>query len=117
MIIELLGKLFQKRDSSTLYICINELPNPRNWGTLDFAVGGKFIFSEDVNLVAASADAVWELMSQHCQAIQGSGFQRIEYSNISEWLQEYIEQKLHLVGGVDDQRQRFVSEAIHRPLP
>lgn len=99
VIIELLGKLFPKRDPETLYISIGELPNPRNWGTLDFAVGGKLIFSEDVNLVAASADAVEVLMAQHWQTIQGSGFQRIAYRNVSGWLQDRIEQKLHWVGG------------------
>lgn len=101
VIIELLGKFFSKRDPATLYITINELPNPRNWGTLDFSVGGKLIFSEDVNLVAASADAVWELMTQHWQAIQASGFQRIAYHNVSGWIQERIEQKLLWSGAVD----------------
>lgn len=112
VIIELLGKLFPKRDSATLYITINELPNPRNWGTLDFSAGGKLIFSEDVNLVAASADAVWELMTQHWQAIQDSCFQRIAYCNVSAWLQERIEQKLQWSGAVDASSSLQTQEVV-----
>lgn len=112
VIIELLGKFFPKRDPATLYITINELPNPRNWGTLDFSVGGKLIFSEDVNLVAASAGAVWELMTQHWQAIQGSGFQRIAYRNVSGWLQDRIEQKLQWTGAVDASSSLQTQEAV-----
>ena len=101
MFFELLIEFFQKRDPVTLYISINELPNPRSWGTLDFAMGGKLLFSEDVHLVAPSADAVYELMARHGQVIQGSQYQRIVYRNISEWLQERIEEKLHQAGATD----------------
>lgn len=96
--IELLSRLLLKRDPATLYISINELPNPRSWGTLDFAMGEKLLFSEDVHLVAPSADAVYELMERHGQVIQGCRYQRIVYCNISEWLQERIEEKLHQAG-------------------
>jgi hypothetical protein len=95
VISKLLGRIFSKRDPATLYISIDELPNPRDWGTLDFAVGGKLIFSEDVNLLAGSADAVLDLMALHWQTIQSSGYQRIAYHNVSSWLQERIEQKLY----------------------
>lgn len=95
MLAELLYRFSPKSDPATLYISITELPNPRNWGTLDFAVGGKLLFSEDVNLVADSLDAIEALIGRHWQAIQCSGYQRIEYRNVSAWLQERIEQKLH----------------------
>lgn len=95
MISKLFGGLFPKRDPATLYISIDELPNPRDWGTLDFAVGGKLIFRVDVNLLAGSADTVLDLMALHWQTIQCSGYQRITYHNVSSWLQERIEQKLY----------------------
>ncbi len=87
-------KLRSRRDPSTLYVSIDELPNPRDWGTLDFAVGNKLIFSEDVNLVAPTVDAVEALIGQHWQEIQSSGYQRIVYENVSKWVQEKIEEKL-----------------------
>lgn len=95
MLAELLRRVLPKSDPATLYISIDELPNPRGWGTLDFAVGGKLLFSEDVNLVAGSLDVIEALIGRHWQAIQYSGYQRIEYRNVSGWLQERIEQKLH----------------------
>ncbi len=52
VISKLLGRIFSKRDPATLYISIDELPNSRDWGRLDFTVGEKLIFSEDVNLLA-----------------------------------------------------------------
>lgn len=95
MLAELLRRVLPKSDPATLYISIDELPNPRGWGTLDFAVGGKLVFSTDVNLVADSLDVIEALIGRHWQAIQCSGYQRIEYRNVAEWLQECIEQKLH----------------------
>lgn len=94
MLTELLGHFFTKSDPSTLYISIDELPNPRDWGTLDFAVGEQLVFSTDVKLVADSLDAIEALIGLHWQAIQCSGYQRIEYRNVSAWFQERIEQKL-----------------------
>jgi hypothetical protein len=97
MLAELLRRVLPKSDPATLYISIDELPNPRDWGTLDFAVGEQLVFSTDVNLVANSLDAIEALIGRHWRAIQCSGYQRIEYRNVSGWLQEHIEQKLHWV--------------------
>ena len=94
MLAELLRCVLPKSDPATLYISIDELPNPRDWGTLNFAVGEQLVFSTNVNLVANSLDAIEAQIGRHWQAIQYSGYQRIEYRNVSEWLQEHIEQKL-----------------------
>lgn len=95
MLAELLRRVLPKSDPATLYISIDELPNPRDWGTFDVAVGGKLVFSTDVNLVGESFDAIEAHLGRHWQAIQCSGYQRIAYRNVSAWLQERIEQKLH----------------------
>jgi len=102
MLAKLLRRFLSKSDPATLYISFTELPNPRGWGTLDFAVGRRLIFSTDVNLVANSLDVIEALIGQHWQAIQGSGYQRIAYRNVADWLQERIEQKLHWVGAAAD---------------
>ncbi len=97
MLAELLRRVLPKSDPATLYISIDELPNPRDWGTLDFAVGEQLVFSMDVNLVGDSLDVIEALISRHWQEIQYSGYQCIAYRNVSEWLQDRIEQKLHCV--------------------
>ncbi len=86
--------LLPQPDSATLYVSIDELPNPRDWGTLDFALGSKLIFSEDVDLAASSFDAIDALIGQHWQEIQSSGYQRIAYKNVADWVQKKIEEKL-----------------------
>ena len=90
----LVNKLSPKRDPAVLYVTIDELPNPRDWGTVDLMVGDKLIFSEDIDLTSPNTDAIEALIGQHWQEIQSSGYQRIEYKNVSGWVQKKIEEKL-----------------------
>ncbi len=90
----IVNKLSPNRDLDVLYVTIDELPNPRNWGILYFMVGNELIFSEDVDLAAPNTDAIEALIGQHWQEIQSSSYQRIEYKNVSEWVQKKIEKKL-----------------------
>lgn len=90
----LVNKLSPKRDPDVLYVTIDELPNSRDWGTVDSIAGNKLIFSEDVDLAAPNTDAIEALIGQHWQEIQTSGYQRIEYKNVSDWVKKKIEDKL-----------------------
>ena len=90
----LVNKLSPKRDPAVLYVTIDELPNPRDWGTVDLMVGDKLIFSEDVDLAAPNTNAIEALIGQYWQELQSSGYQRIEYKNVSGWVQKKIEEKL-----------------------
>lgn len=90
----LVQKLSPKREPAVLYVTIDELPNPRNWGTVDFMVGNQLIFNEDIDLAAPNTDALEALIGQHWQEIQSSGYQRIEYKNVSDWVKKKIEEKL-----------------------
>ena len=90
----LVQKLSPKREPAVLYVTIDELPNPRNWGTVDLTVGNQLIFNEDIDLAAPNTDALEALIGQHWQEIQSSGYKRIEYKNVSDWVQKKIEEKL-----------------------
>ena len=90
----LVNKLSPKRDPAVLYVTIDELPNPRDWGTVDLMVGDKLIFSEDIDLASPNTDAIEALIGQYWQEIQTSGYQRIEYKNVTDWVQKKIEEKL-----------------------
>jgi len=90
----LVNTFMPKSDPSVLYVSIDELPNPRDWGTVYLIAGNKLIFSEDIDLAAPNSDAIEALIGQHWQEIQSSGYQRIEYKNVSEWVQKKIEEKL-----------------------
>ena len=91
---DLFNMLMRKSDLSVLYVSIDELPNPRDWGTVDLIAGKKLIFSEDIDLAAPNTDAIEALIGQYWQEIQSSGYQRIEYKNVSDWVQKKIEEKL-----------------------
>ena len=90
----LVNTFMPKSDPSVLYVSIDELPNPRDWGTVDLMVGNKLIFSEDIDLAAPNTDAIEALIGQYWQEIQSIGYQRIEYKNVSDWVQKKIEEKL-----------------------
>jgi len=102
MIKRLLGWVWPKTDPSTLYVIIDELPNPRDWGTLDLIAGNKLIFSEDIDLAAPNTDAIEALIGQYWQEIQSSGFRRIEYKNVSDWLQKRSKRSWLPVGADPD---------------
>ena len=91
---DLVNMIMPKSDPSVLYVSIHELPNPRDWGTVDLIAGNKLIFSEDIDLAAPNTDAIEALIGQYWQEIQSSGYQRIEYKNVSDWVQKKIEEKL-----------------------
>ena len=90
----LVNKLSPKRDPAVLYVTIDELPNPRDWGTVDLIAGNKLIFSEDMDLAAPNTNVIEALIGLYWQEIQSSGYQRIEYKNVSDWVQKKIEEKL-----------------------
>ena len=90
----LVNMLMPKSDPSVLYVSIDELPNPRDWGTVDLIAGNKLIFSEDIDLAAPNTDVIEALIGQYWQEIQASGYKRIEYKNVSGWVQKKIEEKL-----------------------
>ena len=55
---DLVTMLRSKSESSVLYVSIDELPNPRDWGTVDFIAANKLIFSEGIELAAPNTDAI-----------------------------------------------------------
>ena len=91
---DLVNMLKPKSDPSVLYVSIDELSNPRDWGTVDLIAGNKLIFSEEIDLAAPNTDAIEALIGQYWQEIQSSGYKRIEYKNVSDWVQKKIEEKL-----------------------
>ena len=91
---DLVNMLRPKSDPSVLYISIDELPNPRDWGTMDLIACNKPIFSEDIDLAAPNTGAIEALIGLYWQEIHSSGYQRIEYKNVSDWVQKKIEEKL-----------------------
>ncbi len=84
-----------QRDPHTLYISIDEIPQPRDWGTLQLAVGNDMVMSRDISLEASATEELLGWIERNLPKIKASGFQRVSFENLSEPLQRHIEQLLN----------------------
>ena len=84
-----------QRDPHTLYISIDEIPQPRDWGTFQLAVGNDMVMSRDISLEASATEELLGWIERNLPKIKASGFQRVSFENVSEPLQRHIEQLLN----------------------
>jgi hypothetical protein len=84
-----------QRDPHTLYISIDEIPQPRDWGTLQLAVGSNMVMSRDISLEASATEELLGWIERNLPKIKASGFQRVSFENVSEQLQRRITQLLN----------------------
>ncbi len=80
-----------QRDPHTLYISITEIPQPRDWGTLQLAVGNDMVMSCDISLEALATEELLGWIERNLPKIKASGFQRASFENVSEPLQQRIQ--------------------------
>ena len=80
-----------QRDPHTLYISIEEIPQPRDWGTLQLAVGNDMVMSRDISLEASAMEELLGWIERNQSKIKASGFQRVIFENVSEPLQRRIQ--------------------------
>ena len=80
-----------QRDPHTLYISIDEIPQPRDWGTLQLAVGSNMVISRDISLEASATEELLGWIERNLPKIKASGFQRVSFENVSEPLQRRIQ--------------------------
>ncbi len=80
-----------QRDPNTLYISIDEIPQPRDWGTLQLAVGNDMVMSRDISLEASATEELLGWIERNLPKIKASGFQRVSFENVSEPLQRRIQ--------------------------
>jgi hypothetical protein len=80
-----------QRDPHTLYISIDEIPQPRDWGTLQMAVGSDMVMSRDISLEAAATEELLGWIERNLPKIKASGFQQVNFENVSAPLQQRIQ--------------------------
>jgi hypothetical protein len=80
-----------QRDPHTLYISIDEIPQPRDWGALQLAVGSDMVMSRDISLEASATEELLGWIERNLPKIKASGFQRVSFENVSEPLQRRIQ--------------------------
>lgn len=79
-----------QRDPYTLYISIDVIPQPRDWGTLQPAVGNDMVMSRDISLEASATKELLGGIERNLPKIKASDFQRVNFENVSEPLQRRI---------------------------
>ena len=84
-----------QRDPHALYISIDEIPQPRDWGTLQLSVGNDMVMSRNISLEASATEELLGWIERNLPKIKASGFQRVSFENLSEPLQRHIEQLLN----------------------
>ncbi|MFY7939748.1 MAG: hypothetical protein ACOVOX_02455 [Burkholderiaceae bacterium] len=80
-----------QRDPHTLYISIDEIPQPRDWGILQLAVGSDMVMSREISLEASATEELLGWIERNLPKIKASGFQQVSFENVSEPLQRRIQ--------------------------
>ena len=84
-----------QREPHTLYVSINEIPQPRNWGTIQLAVGNDMVLSRDISLEASATEELLGWIERNLPKIKASGFRQVQFENVAEQLQERIKALLN----------------------
>ena len=79
-----------QRESHTLYVSIVEIPQPRDWGTIQLAVGNDMVLSRDISLETSATAELLGWFERNLPKIKASGFRQVQFENVAEQLQERI---------------------------
>jgi hypothetical protein len=79
-----------QRDPHTLYVTIVEIPQPRDWGTIQLAVGNDIVLSRDISLEASATEELLGWIERNLLKIKASDFRQVQFENVAEPLQQRI---------------------------
>jgi hypothetical protein len=65
-------------------VSINEIPQPRDWGSIQLAVGNDMVLSRDISLEASATEELLGWIERNLSKIKASGYQRVQFENVSE---------------------------------
>jgi hypothetical protein len=79
-----------ERDRHTLYISIDEIPQPRDWGSIQLAIGNDMVLSRDISLEASATEEMFGWIERNLPKIKASGFRQVQFENVADPVQERI---------------------------
>ena len=79
-----------QRDPHTLYVSIVEIPQPRDWGTIQLAIGNDMVLSHDIALEASAMEELLGWIERNLPKIKASDYRQVHFENVAEQLQERI---------------------------
>ena len=79
-----------QRETHTLYVTIVETPQPRDWGSIQLAIGNHMVISRDISLETSATEELLGWIERNLTKIKASGFRQVQFENVSEPLQQRI---------------------------
>ena len=79
-----------QRDPHTLYVSINEIPQPRDWGSIQLAIGNDMVMSRDISLESSATEELLGWIERNLPKIKASGYRQVQFENVAEPLQQRI---------------------------
>jgi hypothetical protein len=79
-----------QREPNTLYVSIVEIPQPRDWGTIQFAIGNDMVMSRDISLEHSATEELLGWIERNLPKIKASGYRQVQFENVSEPLKQRI---------------------------
>ena len=79
-----------QREPHTLYVLIAEIPQPRDWGTIQLAIGNDMMLSRDISLEASATEELLGWIERNLLKIKASDFRQVQFENVAEPLQQRI---------------------------
>jgi hypothetical protein len=74
----------------TLYVSIDEIPQPRDWGNIHLAIGNDMVLSRDISLEASATEELLGWIERNLPKIKASDYRQVQFENVSEQLQQRI---------------------------
>ena len=74
---------------------IDEIPQPRAWGTVQLTVGNDVLLSRDMALVGSAPDELLSWIEFNLPKIKASGFEPVHFENVAELIQRRIQALLN----------------------
>jgi hypothetical protein len=79
-----------QRETHTLYVTIVEISQPRDWGTIQLAIGNDMVLSRDISLEASTTEELLGWIERNLLKIKASDFRQVQFENVAEPLQQRI---------------------------
>ena len=79
-----------QRETHTLYVSIVEIPQPRDWGNIQLAIGNDMVMSRDISLEASATEELLGWIERNLPKIKASDYRQVQFENVSEQLQQRI---------------------------
>jgi len=84
-----------QREPHTLYVLIDENPQPWGWGSVQLTVCTDTLNSREISLEALATEDLLGWIKRNLPKIKATGLQKVQFENVFEPLQRRIQALLY----------------------